>query len=211
MVTTGAWAGLAIALGEPGPWVHFTITIVESIILSTILYVVRTRTLYRLERSLIKEERQSKALEVALSDAEAARKAANRANQLKTEFLNNISHEIRTPMNGIIGMTNLTLDSDLAEDQREQLGIVRSSAESLNTIHSEILDLSKIEAGRLELQPEPMVVTEVITTAISPFKVLANDKGIRLSWSVSPEVPPPSYWEMRCVSDKSCSIWLAMR
>ena len=76
-ITTAAWATLALTFGSPGPWLHFTIAIVDAIALAVILHVVRKRTLSRLERSLIKEERQSKALEIALSDAKNARQAAD--------------------------------------------------------------------------------------------------------------------------------------
>ncbi len=119
----------------------------------------------------------------------SARDRAEEANRAKSEFLAHMSHELRTPIGGIIGLSEILRSRILEEENRELLGLMRDSAESLLSIIGDVLDLSKIEHGRTELQEESFRLSEELHVIVSTFRPEAERKGLRLSETVAGGVP----------------------
>jgi signal transduction histidine kinase len=133
--------------------------------------------------------RDISSLKSAQQALESARVAADRANLAKSEFLANMSHEIRTPMNGVLGLTDLVLRTELNPTQRRYIELVHQSAKGLMVIINDLLDVAKVESGRMQLEQRPLDLPRCIDEALMPLTPEAQNKHLNLYANIHPDVP----------------------
>jgi signal transduction histidine kinase len=147
-------------------------------------------TRYR-EEYLVEQERAESLAALVKTNTELlyAKNKAEAASRAKDEFLANMSHEMRTPMNGIMGMTELTLDTDISEEQRDYLTNVRMSADNLLKLIDNVLDFSNMEAGLIRIEAARFNLRENLDETMRAMAVLAEQKKLRLIFEMQPAIP----------------------
>jgi signal transduction histidine kinase/ligand-binding sensor domain-containing protein/CheY-like chemotaxis protein len=171
-------------------WWFISIGVIIIIALLYFGYWYRIRNFNKVNLLLeAKVKRRTAELEKATEEAETARVAAEKASQSKSGFLANMSHEIRTPLNGILGFTDLLIKSNPKVEDKKYLELIRSSGDTLLKLLSDILDLNKIEQGKLTIENIRFNFIDAVTQTLIPYQYRANEKGLQFMLNFDPRIP----------------------
>lgn len=167
---------------------HFAFMYVAFSALTILCFALRYRTLYSTERLLISNRSKaaklvdaSKRIQENIEEVKASAEAAEKANAAKDVFLANTTHELRTPLTGVLGMMDYLSKTELSEEQRQAVDAAQFSARTLLVVVNDLLDVAKLDAGKLELKPEPFVPASVVSQVVDLLNAKANAKGLGLS------------------------------
>src|SRR5436309_2382398 len=152
-------------------------------------------TIRRIGRRRRADERELERLRDEVWELRAAAEARDRAeaaSQAKSRFLATVSHEVRTPLNGILGMADLLTATSIDDEQRSDVEAIRASGQSLGSLIEDLLDLSGIEAGKLDILNERFALTPLVEGVVELLAPRAHDKGLEIASFVAPDVPPES-------------------
>ena len=176
---------------ELGNFKHKDLAVIEELLaeIGTQMYNYRTDITEEIEQTTQDLRETLETIEIQNVELDIARKNAIKANNAKSEFLANMSHEIRTPLNGIIGFGKILMRSPLNSQQADTLRAIQKSSEVLLVIINDILDFSKVEAGRIELEQEPMNFHELIEDIVVMLAASAHHKGLELNYLYYEDAP----------------------
>ena len=178
------WLAVEVTIGA-NLWTFASWAVpILAILLVVILFILKSNR--RLQYEIVERQKVESSLELAKEKAE-------KANQAKADFLANMSHEIRTPMNAVVGMSHLLSESGLSQKQDEYNKTLSASASSLLVLIDDILDLSKVEAGKLEIEYSPFHLTDVISNIEAQVRLIIDNQSISLRSKLSKDLPNTLY------------------